>query len=315
MALLGGLLLGLGLGFALLGGPLLGLLLAPFLFLCLLLQEGSQEGDVGKFTEHGEQAVADPVHAQGGGEGEADPQGEQGHDDHGGLHGLVHGVLSGVQDVGVDVVGHQHGDHAQGRGDDGDEPQGKGLAHVLLLPEEEMRGLGEVDPQEAEVDDRHVGQLGDGGYDLVVVQKDVLGDGQLAVALVVHDGSVEQVGDGVELVLVDAHEVFQGLADDQVQHHQEGQGEEGPQAAAGGLDTLLLIELLQLLAVFLPVSGVFLGQLPLLVRQAAHGEHALAPLQKDGEEDQTDDQTEQQQGDAIAACPVVEQQDQFRERG
>ena len=51
--------------------------------------------------------------------GEADPQGEQGHKEHGHPGGLVHGS-PGAQDLSVDVVGDDHGHHAQGGGDHGD---------------------------------------------------------------------------------------------------------------------------------------------------------------------------------------------------
>ena len=177
-----------------------------------------------------------------------------------------------------------------------------------------MRGLGQVHAQEGEVDLGHAGQLRDGGDDLVVVEEDVLGHLQLLV-LVVQHVAVEQVGHGVEVVLIHVHEVRQRLADDGVQDHEEGHGQEGPQAAGGGLDPFFLIELLQLAAVFFPVPGVFLLQHALLFCQAAHGEHSLPAFQKDGEEDQADHQAKQDQGDPVAAGDVVEQQQQFGEGG
>ena len=147
-----------------------------------------------------------------------------------------------------------------------------------------------------------------------MVQEHVLGDLQLLV-LVVEDLPVEQVGDHVELIFRDVHEVGQGLPDDGVQHHQEGQGQEGPKTAGRGLHALLLIELGQLLAVFFPVAGVLLGQDLLLFRQSAHSQHTLTTFQEDGGQDQTDHQAEQDDGHTIAAGDVVEQQKQLGKGG
>ena len=117
------------------------------------------------------------------------------------------------------------------------------------------------------------------------------------------------------MVLGHLHQVGERLTDDGVQGHQEGHGEEGPQAAAGGLHTLPLIELLQLDAVALPVPGILLLEHFLLIGQAVHGHHALPALQKDGEENQADDQTEENQRDRVAAGYVIKQQQQLRKRG
>ena len=274
-----------------------------------------QEGHVGDLLENGHDAVADPVDAQGGGQGEADPQGEQGHDDHGGPLALVHHLL-GPQDLGVDLVGDDHGHHAEDGGDHGDQPQPEGIKDVLLVPEHEVRDLRQVQPQEGEVDLRHVGQVGDGGDDLVVVVEHVLGHGQLRVGASAAEGLiVQQIVHGLDVVRGHVHEVGQGPADDAVDGHQEGQGQEGPQTAAGGLHALLVIELLELLRVFLPVPGVLLLQDFLFLRQAAHGEHAFPPLQEEGEQDDTDHQAEEQQRHAVAAGEVIEQQQQLGKGG
>ena len=161
----------------------------------------------------------------------------------------------------------------------------------------------------------HAGQLRHGGDDLVVVEEDVLGHLQLLVFVVQNGPVVKQVGDRVELVLGHAQQVGQRLADDGVQNHQKGQGQEGPQAAGGGLDAFLLIELLQLLAVFLPVPGVLLLQDLLLFSQAAHAQHTLPTFQEDREENQADDQAEKDEGHTVAAGDVIEEQQQFGERG
>ncbi len=76
------------------------------------------------------------------------------------------------KDVGVDVVGDDHRHH---------QPQTEGLAHALLLPEQEVGRLRQVHPQEGKVDEGHVRQLRDGRDDLVVAQEDILGHLQLPV--------------------------------------------------------------------------------------------------------------------------------------
>ena len=177
-----------------------------------------------------------------------------------------------------------------------------------------MGDLCHVHAQEGEVHLGHTGQVGDGSDDAVIVQVDVLSHGQLA-GLDIQDLTVEQVGHSIELILGHAQEVGQGLTDDAVQGDQNGQGQEGPEAAAGGLDPFLLIELLQLNGVAFPVSAVLLLDKLLLVGQAVHGHHALAALQEEGEEDDTDHQGEQQQGNAVAVGHIIEQQQQLREGG
>lgn len=91
-------------------------------------------------------------------------------------------------------------------------------------------------------------------------------------------------------------------------------GRKDHQAAAGGLDPLLLVEFASSWLYFSRFLAYFC-QLLLFFRQAAHGEHALPPLQKDGEEDQADHQGKQKQRHAITACDAIEQQDQFLKWG
>lgn len=80
-----------------------------------------------------------------------------------------------------------------------------------------------------------------------------------------------------------------GPVDDLVQGQQEEQGQEGPQAPAHGVDALLLIELCQLLLVFLLIFGILLLQLRLLAGQASHTDHATLGLHLEGKEYQLQD--------------------------
>ena len=90
-----------------------------------------------------------------------------------------------------------------------------------------------------------------------------------------------------------------GPVDDLVQGQQEEQGQEGPQAPAHGVDALLLIELCQLLLVFLLIFGVLLLQLRLLAGQASHTDHAALGLHLEGKEYQLQDQTEEDDGHTV----------------
>ena len=177
-----------------------------------------------------------------------------------------------------------------------------------------MGGIRQVHTQESEVHLGHTGQLGDGSDDAIIVREDILSHTQLC-GVDIQNLAVEQVGHSIELILGHAQQVRQGLTDDAVQGDQHSQGQHGPQAAAGGLDAFLLVELLQLDGVAFTVSAVLLLNELLLVGQAAHGHHALTALQEEGEEDDTDHQSKQQQSDAVAVGHAVEQQQQLGKGG
>ena len=136
-------------------------------------------------------------------------------------------------------------------------PRAEGGADIVGLPEHEVGGLRQVYPQEGKVNLGHVGQLRHRRDNLVMVQEHILGHLELLVSVIQHV-SIQQVGDHVELILGHVQQIGQRLPDDGVQHHQKGQGKEGPETAGGGLDPFLLIEPLQLLAIFHPVPGVLL---------------------------------------------------------
>ena len=116
------------------------------------------------------------------------------------------------------------------------------------------------------------------------------------------------LGNGVQgLGVVDAHHVVDGLPDDGVEDHQDDQGDEGPQAAAHGVDLLLLIELLHFQVVSLPVLAVLLLQLLHLTGQDVHLDHAALALQGEGEEHHLDHHGKEDQSQSIAAAEVIKQ--------
>ena len=83
-----------------------------------------------------------------------------------------------------------------------------------------------------------------------------------------------------------------GLTDDGVEDHQDNQWDEGPQAAAHGVDLLLGVELLDLLIIALPVLAVLLLQLQHLALEHVHLDHAALALQGQGEQHHLDHQRE-----------------------
>ena len=120
---------------------------------------------------------------------------------------------------------------------------------------------------------------------------------------------LETVAPGAEV-----HEVDDGFPDDIIQGHQDGQGQEAPQAAGHGIDALFGIELLHLLLHLHLVIGVFLLDLLHLAGHPAHADHALFGLHLEGEQDQLDDQSKQDQRHAIGPGETVEQPHQSRKR-
>ena len=112
----------------------------------------------------------------------------------------------------------------------------------------------------------------------------------------------------------EVHEVDDGLPDDIVQGHQNGQRQKAPQAPAHGVDALFLVELLHLLIHFYAVIGVLFLDLLHFPGHPIHADHALLRLHLEGQQDQLDDQGEQDQRYAVRAGQIVKQADQPCER-
>ena len=110
------------------------------------------------------------------------------------------------------------------------------------------------------------------------------------------------------------HEVAQGGADDVVQGDKDGEGQEGPQAAGHGVDTLAGVEVGDLLLLLLLVVGVPLLDLLHLAVHTPHAEHTLLAFQLEGKENQLHHEGEEDQRDTVGACPRVEQAGEPRER-
>ena len=179
--------------------------------------------------------------------------------------------------------------------------------------------LDQVNPQEVVVDVHPAGMLCNEVGELAV--NDV-GNGDLLIAGAGHDlnaGAFNQTSGRIHyrqtgVLAAEVHEVDNGLPDDIVQGHQNGQGQKAPQAAAHGIEALFLVELLHLLLHLQLVVGVFLLDLLHLAGHAAHPHHALLGLHLEGQQDQLDDQREQDQGHAVGPCQVVKQPQQGRKR-
>ena len=100
------------------------------------------------------------------------------------------------------------------------------------------------------------------------------------------------------------------LADDAVQRNQDGEGDEGPEAARHGVDLLLLIELCDLGLVFLLVAAVLLLQLLDYRREAGHAHHAALALELEGQHDKSHDQGEQDNREAEVLHRLIELEQQ-----
>ena len=117
-----------------------------------------------------------------------------------------------------------------------------------------------------------------------------VGNGDLLIAGAGHDlntGAFNQTSGRIHyrqtgVLAAEVHEVDNGLPDDIVQGHQNGQGQKAPQAAAHGIEALFLVELLHLLLHLQLVVGVFLLDLLHLAGHAAHPHHALLGLHLEG---------------------------------
>ena len=149
---------------------------------------------------------------------------------------------------------------------------------------------------------------------------DDVGNGDLLIAGAGHDlnaGAFNQASGRIHhcqtgVLAAEVHEVDNGLPDDIVQGHQDGQGQEAPQAAAHGIEALFLIELLHLLLHLQLIVGILFLDLLHLAGHPAHPQHALLGLDLEGQQDQLDDQREQDQRHAVGPRQVVKQPHQGR---
>ena len=82
------------------------------------------------------------------------------------------------------------------------------------------------------------------------------------------------------------HEIAQRGTDDVVQCDQDGQGQEGPQAATHGIDALTGIQIGHLLLLTLFVVGKAGLNILDLALHAVHTHHALLALELEGQDDQ-----------------------------
>lgn len=98
-----------------------------------------------------------------------------------------------------------------------------------------------------------------------------------------------------------------GLRMAPIQGNEDGEGQQGPEAAGHGVDPLLLIELGNLLLILLLISRIFLLQLLELGGKAAHVHHAALALHLEGQQHQLDNQGEENNGKAIVSHQIVKQ--------
>ena len=313
LALQPGLLLAALLLFLLLALPLRGG--GPGRFIVLLQQLSADD-----LLENGEDILGDPVHRQTGGDGKADPQGHQRHHDHHGAVGLGHGLILRLIVHLVGLKADLHGQQGDAHRHQGQQEQSNGSPAKASGPEIPLGDVGQVDPQEGEVHHEQLGagvaQQGLEGGQVVRVDHGrkvhlVIGAvlehrGELPVGhlldQLLHGGRgdpaaahshglpIQLLGDELDLLHGQPHEVGQWLTDDPVQHHQEQNGDEGPEAAAHGVDLFLLIELLDLQIIALPVLAVLLLQLLHFAGEQIHLDHASLSLQAEGEQHQLDDE-------------------------
>ena len=107
---------------------------------------------------------------------------------------------------------------------------------------------------------------------------------------------------GGDLVGRQMHHVEHGTTDDIVQCHQDGQGEEGPQAAAHGVDPFPFVQLLHFLIVLYSVVAILLLQPRHLCLHGVHLHHALFAFVRQGKENDFRQQGKHDQSQGIAAA-------------
>ena len=137
-----------------------------------------------------EHCLCNPVDAHGGRHGEADPQGEQWHDDHHGLHALVHrsgsiGILLALvvgRHRAVEGLRNLRGDKVCQSGEHRDNPKAKAHQGIGALDNPlQGRNLCQVDAQERKVNVHNVGNNGADGVNVLV---DMLGQDDFLICLI-----------------------------------------------------------------------------------------------------------------------------------
>ena len=111
---------------------------------------------------------------------------------------------------------------------------------------------------------------------------------------------------GGDKILGHKHHAAQGLADDAVQGDEDGEGNEGPEAAGHGIDALFPVELLHLGVELLGVALVAALQLLDFGLEPGGAHHALLALGHKGGENKVDRQSEENNGHTIAAGQLIE---------
>ena len=228
--------------------------------------------------------------------------------------GLAHHADLHVDHLGSGGQQHHDDDAHGGPGEAG------GLDHA-----QGVRGGGaQVDAQEVVIHVHPpadaVGKLGVLGVD-GVDQVDLAVGGELvepvlqdggALLVIGQDGAhVDAGGDGLlhqglADLLAQHHEVGDGLADDVVEGDEDGHGDEAPQAAAHGVDAVLLIEPLLLLRHLLAVVGVALLDLLQLAGDHVHADHAALALHHEGQQHQLHHQGEEDESHAVGTGELIE---------
>ena len=111
-----------------------------------------------------------------------------------------------------------------------------------------------------------------------------------------------------------AHEVPQGGTDDGVQGDQDGEGNEGPQAAGHGVHALTGVQVRHLLLLALPIVGEAGLDILHLALHPVHPEHTLLALELEGQDHQLHHQSEEDQSQTVGPGETVKQPGQPRKR-
>ena len=103
------------------------------------------------------------------------------------------------------------------------------------------------------------------------------------------------------------HKVPQGHADDVIQRNQNGEGQEGPEAAAHGVDALPGVQVGHFLVLLLLIVGVAHLDVLDFALHAVHPQHALLALELEGQNHDFHHQGEQNQRQTVGAGDAVKQ--------
>ena len=123
-----------------------------------------------------------------------------------------------------------------------------------------------------------------------------------------------QRGDLIDHLVGQVHEEPQGGTDDIVQGDQDGERQEGPQAAGHGVDAFLGVQVGHFLLLPLLVVGEAGLDILDLALHPVHAQHALLALHLEGQDHQLHHQGEQDQRHAVGTGQAVEHSRQPGER-